>query len=89
MARVDGRKASAHRISNVREHNEPLTCRSAPHPSTKKHHEETIVPYAIIDFVDYSSVEHSFYENRLLPERYERQRTLLAVETQFTTSQEY
>ena len=45
MTRVDGRKASAHRISNVREHNEPLTCRSTPHPSTEKHHEETIVPY--------------------------------------------
>ena len=63
MANVDGRKTGADQISYIREHDERLTCRSTPHPSTEKHHEEIIAPYAIIDFVDYSSVEHGFYEN--------------------------
>jgi hypothetical protein len=65
MANVDGRNADAgDQISYIRgQHNERLTGRSTPHPSTKKHHEEIIAPYALIDFVDYSSVERGFYEN--------------------------
>ena len=32
-------------------------------PATEKHYEEIIAPYAIIDFVDYSSVKQGFYKN--------------------------
>ena len=65
MANVDGRKADAgDQISYIcGQHNERLTCRSTPHPGTEKHHEEIIAPHAVIDFVDYSSVERGFYEN--------------------------
>ena len=52
------------RISEIGgQHNERLTCRSTPHPSTEKHHEEIIAAYTFIDFVDYSSVKYGFYEN--------------------------
>ena len=65
MANEDGRKADAEdQFSHIGgQHNERLTCRSTPHPSTKKHHEEIIAAHALIDFVDYSSVERGFYEN--------------------------
>lgn len=65
MANEDGRKADAEdKFSYIGEqHNERLTCRSTPHPSTEKHHEEIIAAHALIDLVDYGSVECGFYEN--------------------------
>ena len=66
MAKEDGRKADPEgQLSNIGgQHNERLTRRSTPHPSTKEHHEEIIAAHALIDFVDYSSVEYGFYEYR-------------------------
>lgn len=59
MANEDGRKADAEdQLSYIGgQHNERLTCRSTPHPSTEKRHKEIIAAHALVDFVDYSSVE--------------------------------
>ena len=65
MANEDGRKADAkdQHLYIEGQHSELLTCGSTPHPSAEEHHEEIITAHALIDFVDYSSVECGFHEN--------------------------